>query len=149
MAVMDTRTMFCENQAVNAAAGTALIGSQIDLVNARDIGNGTPLWWNIVVDAAFTSGGAATVNVQLVSDAQVAIAVDGSATKHLETGVLGFAQFPANKQWGIALPIEGNVYERFLGVIITTAVATTTAGSITSFLSLAPYKWKAFTEAAS
>lgn len=147
--IMDRRTLFCDAEAAFGTAATRLEGSQIDLEDARDIGNGQPLYLVIVVDVAFASAAAATVNIILASDATAAIATDGSATVHLQTGVLDFDELTAGKTFVFALPPEGNVYERFLGILVVTGAQTTTAGSITAFLTPDPTGWKAYPEAAS
>jgi len=44
----------------------------------------------------------------------------------------------------IALPMEGAVYERYLGILCVTATTTTTAGAINAFLTKDVSKWKAY-----
>jgi hypothetical protein len=146
--IMDRRTLFCENEACQGTAATRLEGSQIDLEDARDIGNGQPLYLIITVDVAFV-GATATVNFKLASDATAAVATDGTATEHAQTGPIPIAQLVVGKTFVLPLPAEGNVYEQFLGLLVVTAVATTTAGSVTAFLSPDPAGWKAYPEAAS
>jgi len=59
--ILDKRTEFCDATALNTgAAGTYLIGDQIDLGVARDIGTGEQLYLVITVDTPPTSAGAAT-----------------------------------------------------------------------------------------
>src|SRR5207244_2827448 len=71
---------------VAAVAGTALIGNVVDLETARDIGNGEPLYLVITTDTEIITGGSAgTIVFKLASDAQAAIATDGSATVHYAT----------------------------------------------------------------
>src|SRR6185295_12851847 len=93
-----------------------------------------------------TGGSAGTIAFQLVSDAQAAIATDGSATVHIDTGTFVTDDAAANdaqmNAGGIifmgALPTEGHVYEEFLGILCITATTTTTAGKINAFLTLDP-----------
>ena len=81
--ILDERTEFADAVSVAAAAGTALIGDVIDLTVARNIGNGKPVYLVITVDTEIITGGVAgTLIFQLVSDAQAAIATDGTATVH-------------------------------------------------------------------
>lgn len=148
MAIIDKLTTFHEG-AISATAGTALVGDVIDLQFARDIGNGKPLYLNVIFTVAVASGGAATVNIILASDAQAAIATDGSATVHWQTGAASIANSAKGKTYSVALPLEGNAYERYLGILVTTATATTTAGSIIAFLAPTPIGWQAYPEAAS
>lgn len=146
--IMDERLEFADAVSVAAAAGTALIGDVVDLgAVPRDIGGGEPVWLVITTDTEIITGGVAgTVKFQLVSDAQAAIATDGTATVHIDTGTLVTDDAGANDNRlnaggiiaCIALPIQGNVYERYLGLLAVTATTTTTAGKINAFLTLDP-----------
>jgi hypothetical protein len=146
--IMDERTEFADAVSVAAAAGTALIGDVIDLGAVhRDIGAGQPVYLVITVDTEIiTAGAAGTLKFQLVSDAQAAIAVDGSATVHIDTGNFVTDDAAANSAQlnagGIIfmgpLPSEGQIYERFLGILAVTGTTTTTAGKINAFLTLDP-----------
>jgi len=144
--ILDERTEFADATSVAAGAGTALIGDVIDLGSVtRDIGSGQPVWLVITVDTEIITGGAAgTLKFQLASDAQAAIATDGTATVHYDTGTFVTDDAAANAVemnageiiCAIALPTQGKVYERFLGILAVTAVTTTTAGKINAFLTL-------------
>lgn len=146
--IMDELLEFADAVSVAAAAGTALIGDVIDLSSVhRDIGSGQPLFLVITTDTEIITGGSAgTVKFQLVSDAQAAIAVDGTATVHFDTGTFVTDDSAANdaqmNAGGIiacvALPMEGHVYERYLGILAVTATTTTTAGKINAFLTPNP-----------
>jgi hypothetical protein len=146
--IMDERTEFADAVSVAAVAGTALIGDVIDLGTvARDIGSGQQVFLVITVDTEIiTAGAAGTIKFQLASDAQAAIAVDGSATVHIDTGTFVTDDAAANDSQMNAgglifagpLPMEGHVYERFLGILCVTATTTTTAGKINAFLTLDP-----------
>jgi len=146
--IMDDRLEFADAVSVAAAAGTALIGDVIDLgATARDIGRGQPLFLVITCDTEIITGGAAgTVKFQLASDAQAAIATDGSATVHIDTGTFVTDDAAANDTqmnageiiYSGPLPVEGHVYERYLGILCVTATTTTTAGKINAFLTLDP-----------
>ena len=114
---------------------------------ARDMGNGQPLYLVVQVTTAVASGGSATANIQLASDAAAAIATDGSATVHWQTGVLAKTVLAAGKTFIVPLPWEDPDYERYLGIIVTTATATTTAGAVNAFLTSAPSAWKAMPDA--
>lgn len=149
--ILDERLEFCDAVALNTgAAGTYLLGDVIDLQLAAggDIGAGQPLYLVIGVDTTATSGGAATANFTLASDAQAAIATDGSATIHATTGPIPVAQLTAGRRYFvIPLPMEGNTYERYLGILQTTAVAAFTAGKINAFITLDPTGSKAYPDA--
>lgn len=96
MAIIDDRSEIADALALSTGStGRQLVGDVIDLragglaidpnaARAAGIGDGS--YFNVQVDTAFTSGGAATVSFELVSDAQSAIATDGSATVHAATG---------------------------------------------------------------
>lgn len=156
--ILDELTEFADATSVAAAAGTALIGDVIDLgTAARDVGNGEPVYLVITVDTEIITGGVAgTINFKLASDAQAAIATDGTATVHFQTRDFVTDDAAANdailNAGGvlacIALPTEGPVYERFLGILATIGTTTVTAGKINAFLTKNPGKWKAYPNAA-
>lgn len=155
--IMDERLEFADATSVAAVAGTALIGDVIDLgLPARDIGNGQPVYLIITTDTEIiTAGAAGTLGFALVSDAQAAIAVDGSATVHwastlfvTDDAAVNSAQLNAGGIIAcVALPLEGPVYERYLGILAITATTTTTAGKINAFLTLDPTGWRAYPDA--
>lgn len=156
--IMDERTEFADAASVAAAAGTALIGDVIDLgATARDMGSGQPLFLVITTDTEIITGGSAgTIAFQLASDAQAAIATDGSASVHIDTGTFVTDDSAANSAQlnagGVIfcgpLPLEGRVYERYLGILAVIATTTVTAGKINAFLTLDPSKWVATAEGA-
>ena len=47
----------------------------------------------------------------------------------------------------VKLPVEGVVYERYLGILATIGTTTVTAGKINAFLTMNPSKWKAYADA--
>jgi hypothetical protein len=142
--ILDERNEFADAVSVAAAAGTALIGDVIDLGSiARDIGAPEHLFFTITVDTEIITGGSAgTIEFLLVSDAQAAIATDGSATVHWRSGTFVTDDAAANATLmnagsilaQIALPLQGAVYERYLGVLCIIATTTVTAGAISAFL---------------
>jgi hypothetical protein len=141
--IMDERTEFADAVSVAAAAGTALIGDVMDLGSVhRDIGSGDDHYFAITIDTEIITGGSAgTVKFQLVSDAQAAIATDGTATVHYDSGTFATGAAASNALLAagktlvfVELPMEGKVYERYLGVLCITATTTTTAGKINAFL---------------
>lgn len=156
--IMDERLEFADAASVAAAAGTALIGDVIDLgAVARDMGSGQPLYLVITTDTEIITGGSAgTIAFQLASDAQAAIATDGSASVHIDTGTFVTDDSAANdaqmNAGGVIfcgpLPLQGRVYERYLGILAVIATTTVTAGKINAFLTLDPSKWVATAEGA-
>lgn len=147
--ILDERLEFADALALNTGgAATYLIGDVIDLEVARDIGLGEDMYFVATVDTAATSGGAATLVLKLASDAQAAIATDGTATDHIIAASKAVAALTA----GVVivaqrLPAEGPVYERFLGVLQVTGTAAFTAGKINAFLTKDYAKWKAYADA--
>lgn len=149
--ILDELLEFADATSVAASAGTALIGDVIDLQEARDIGNGEPVYLVIQCDTAIITGGAAgTVKFQLASDAQAAIATDGSATVHFDTGTFVTDGDDANDLDAgatiatVALPMEGKAYEQYLGILCTVGTTTVTEGAINAFLTKDVSKWKAY-----
>jgi hypothetical protein len=144
--ILDKRNEFCDAVALNTgAAGTYLLGDQIDLGTARDVGNGQPVYLVITVDTLPTSGGAATAQFALASDATAAIATNGTATVHLLTKAFAISEMAAGQVLAaIALPMEGVAYEQFLGILQTTGTAAFTGGKVNAFLTNDVAKWKAY-----
>lgn len=152
--IMDELLEFADGVSVAAAAGTALIGDVIDLgATPQDYGNGEPMYLVIIADAAIIAASAGTIKFQLASDAQAAIATNGTATVHIDTGtfvtnVLADTALTAGKVAFMgALPVgAAREYERYLGVLATIATATVTAGAIDAFLTKDPSKWVAYAD---
>ena len=154
--IMDELLEFADDVSVAAAAGTALIGDVIDLgAAARDIGSGEPLYLVIQTgsEEIITAGSAGTLEFQLASDSTANLAT--SATVHYSTGALVTDDAAVNDSKFnvggiiacIALPMQGAVYERYLGILAVTATTTTTAGKINAFLTKDVAKWKAYADA--
>lgn len=151
--ILDERLEFADAVSVAAAAGTHNIGDVIDLSVARDVGNGEPVYLVITVDTEIITGGSAgTIKFQLVSDGTDTIATDGSATIHYASRLFVTDDAGANDAAlsagavpvVVALPQEGQVYERYLAVQAVIATTTTTAGKINAFLTHDVANWKAY-----
>ena len=144
--IIDKRTEFCSATALNTGApGTYLIGNQIDLGTARDVGVGEELYLVITVDTQPTSGGAATAQFTLASDDTASIATNGTASVHFQTKAFTIAEMTAGAVLAaVALPTEGVAYERFLGILQTTGTAAFTGGKINAFLTPDVAKWKSY-----
>lgn len=141
--ILDERNEFADATALSTAAtGLALVGDVIDL-GTDGINDVEGMYLVIAVDTAVTSAGAATAEFQLVSDAQAAIAVDGSATVHAKTAAVPKATLVAGYTvCQIALP-KGQ-YERYLGILQNVGTAALTAGKINAFLTPTPVTQKSF-----
>lgn len=155
--IIDELLEFADAASVAAAAGTALIGDVIDKGAAlRDLGQGEPIYLVITVGTEIITGGSAgTIVFALASDAQAAIATDGSASIHWQSASLVTDDAAANSPLLnagavlaiVALPWEGVVYERYLGILCTIGTTTVTAGTINAFLTKEPGKWRAYADA--
>ena len=152
--ILDERTEFADATSVAGAAGTALIGDVIDLEVVRDVGQGQPAYLVLTCATSIITGGVAgTISFALASDAQAAIATNGSATVHFQTKAFVTDDDALNELDAgdtiavVALPIEGVAYERYLGILATIATTTVTAGAINAFLTMDPTGWKAYPDA--
>lgn len=145
--LIDKLNEFANGTALDTTgADTDLIGDVIDLgANTEDIGNGEPLYLVIRVATSVTSAGAAAVQFQLASDAQAAIATDGSATVHWQSGAIGKATLVAG--YTMIAPIPPGTYERYLGILTVTGTAALTAGAIDAFITKDYQKWTSYPDA--
>lgn len=146
--ILDERNEFADALAVNTGgAASYLIGDVVDLtVIGADIGQATKMYLVGQVDTTFTSGGSGTYAFSLCSDAQAAIAVDGSQTTHFSTAAIPVATLVAGYQiCAVQLPL--GTYERYLGIVQTTAVAAATAGKVNFFLTSDVAKIKHYADA--
>ncbi len=121
---------------VDSGTNTVLIGDVIDITDVRDIGQGQPVYLVIQITEA-VSGTSSTINFRLRSDGVAAIHATTS-TAHVETGAIAEAVLVVGFRIVLALPPEGNAYERYLGLQVITATALTTAGAINAFLTTEP-----------
>ena len=113
MAIIDERLEFCDATALSTSGtGLALVGDVVDnTTTSSDLGMGEPLYLIIQVTTAVTSGGSATVNFKLASDAQAAIAVDGTATVHNVTADIPKATLTAGHR--IVMPLSSGTVRAF------------------------------------
>lgn len=147
---MDSLNMFARATALGTGGtGRALVGDVINLVNARDIGQGKDVYLIIQIDTTvLAAGGASSVQFVLVSDAQAAIATDGTATEHFATASIAKATLVAGYQvCCVKLPLEPPAYEQYLGILQVVSTNAVTAGKINAFLTTDPNAWKANTSA--
>jgi len=128
--ILDTLNEFGSDVALSGAAGTLNIGSTIDLgATPRDIGVGKQaLICTILIKTAPTT--ADTCQFHIVSDA-IAVPDLSTRTVHFSTAAIAVADLPAQTiAMQVALPMEGEVYERYLGVQQTNAGAGSLAALV-------------------
>lgn len=141
--ILDKRNEFADATALSTAAtGLALVGDVIDL-GTDGINDVEDMYLVIQIDTAVTSAGAATVEFQLASDAQAAIAVDGSATVHAKSAAIPKATLVAGYT-AIQIELGKGQYERYLGILQNVGTAALTAGKINAFLTNVPVTAKSF-----
>lgn len=149
--ILDERTEFCDATALNTgAAGSYLVGDVIDLLPATTSPNTTvnemsDLYLMLTVDTLPTSGGAATAAFSLATDAQAAIAVDGTQSEHFRTKAFTIAQMAAGTVLA-CIKLPSGAYERYMGIVQTTAVAAFTGGKINAFLTNDPAVYRAYAD---
>ena len=160
--ILDSRNEFADAVALNTgAAGTYLIGSQIDLgalnmagVNGG-LGYGDQLYLVINVDTGINAGGAGTLQFQLASDDTAAIATNGTATVLANSPVLttsttsgnaGGALAAGKFLWVVEIPMLPES-ERYLGILQVTGTSAISAGKINAFLTADPGVVKHFPDA--
>lgn len=148
--ILDKRNEFCDAVALNTgAAGTYVIGDQIDIGTGRDLGGDMALYLVIAAAVGIAAGSAGTVTFQLVSADNAALTSNpvvhaqsaafvtgtGTGTGTLKAGTTLFA---------IALPLEADAYKRYVGIRQVTGTAAITAGSVDAFLTEDVARWKAY-----
>lgn len=145
--ILDERTEFADATALNTgAAGSYLVGDVIDLtVIGADIGQDTEIWCVIQVDTA-VAGTSSTVQFKLASDSVANLVADANATIHFATAAIPEATLIAGYQVA-AFRLPLGTYERYLGIIQTTAVAALSAGKINAFLTTDVSKIKHYADA--
>jgi len=132
--LLDARSEFCDATAVNTgAAAPYLIGSQIDTgtPTSKDLGVGNDMWLVVQVDTACASTGSGTMSFSLASDSSAAVHTTTS-TVHLTSPVFAAATLVAGYEYACKLP--AGTYERYLGILQTTAVAAFESGKVNAFL---------------
>lgn len=159
--LLDKNLQFASAVSVATAADRILVGDVVDLQGlgsgtggARDIGNGRPVYLVIQVTTEVITGGTAgTIAFELVSDAQEAIVPD-TATVHFRSTEFVTDDAAANAAQlavggvpvCIAIPMEGVVYERYLGIVADIETTEVTAGAISAFLTLDASKYKHYAQ---
>lgn len=144
--IIDSSLQFCNAVSVARAAGTALIGSQVDQTAAGTL-DATGLYFVLVVTTDIITGGSAgTVQFKLSSDTTAAVstttALDEIITPVFVTGTTAITA--GTLLYSGELPKDLGTYtpsRRFLGVLQVTGTTTITAGAVSAFLTLEAGKW--------
>lgn len=146
--ILDERNEFAGPASLSTAGtGRALVGDVIDTeLVTSDLGAGEVPYLVISVSTAATSGGAATVVFEFVSDAQAAIATNGTATQHYASPSFAVAALTAGTRVA-CVPLPSGSYERYLGILQNVSTAALTAGAINAFLTKDPNIWRAYADA--
>ena len=145
--ITDKLTTLCTAVALNTGgAGNYVLGDSIDIGTLRDIGQGTEMFLVVTVETTLTSGGSATLQIALTSDA-----VDpnnaSTATVHATSAVLAVADGSAGVNLlTVQIPWEGAAYERYLGIRQITAGAAFTGGKINAFFTPTPSSKRVYAE---
>ena len=135
--ILDKQNLWSDAQSIAAAAGTVVSTNAIDLGAAqtdtlgntlpRDPGRGGQVEMIATLTETVTSGGAATVQAQLVSSANADLS---SPTVLQSTAALALATLKAGYQFRLALP--AGINQRYIGMQYVIGTATTTAGKVTA-----------------
>ena len=153
---LDERLEFADATALDTSGtDTDLVGDVIDMGSAgRDIGQGQPVYFVVQITTAPTSGGSATLQFSVASDAVAAIATNGNQTIHFLSDAIAIATLTIGWTGVWALPMADTVqgedtagYERYLGFQTVTGTAALTAGNANAFLTLDAYGWNSYPDA--
>lgn len=150
--ILDAYNTFLTSTSVAAAAGTAPVGDVFDTSplntpwsalsgvtsvgsNAgRDFGAGESLWLYVLVTTTFASAGGATVDIQLAESNTLSTGNLSSGTTVISAtaGAAAYTTLTAKTAFRVAMP--RGVRKQYLQMQVITAAATTTAGSISAYL---------------
>lgn len=141
--VLDEYAEFCTAYTLPASVGVSFIGDSIDQAASAQLGGGA-LWLVLQVHTAITAGSAGTIAFSLASDDTGSIATDGTASVHLTTRkwTTGTTPIPAGTVL-TTVRIPPGQYERYAGLLLTTAGAALTAGKVRAFLTPDASQWAA------
>jgi len=113
-----------------AVTASAVSTDTIDLLTARDMGEGEALYVHFSVDAAATSAGATTVDFQVIGSAAAALT---SPVILGASGPIAKADLIIGKKIAVRInPQIGSLAYRYLGANYVVAVANLSAGAFTA-----------------
>lgn len=126
--ILDTQETFAAAQSVVGAAGDIVSTNVYDTGAAADSGAGEPFYIYAKLNAAVTSGGAATLQVVLQDSADNSTFADVQTL----TPALALASLTANKELCRArIPVG---IRRYLRLVWRIGAATTTAGTASGYI---------------
>ncbi len=141
---LDKQNMLSENQNLAVAVGTHYSENSIDLgvagtpanggVALHDLGRGNEKEIIAQVTEAFTSAGAATMEIQLITGTGVDAngKINAGQKVVARTGVLGKAEFTLGKKFYLDVP--PGIDQRYLGLAFVVGAFDMTAGKVTGGL---------------
>lgn len=140
--LLDKQNLFSDQQNLAVAAGSVLSTNTIDLrppttggahgPPPSDYGMGNTPHVMAQITEAFASGGAATLQVQLITADDAALT--SNVTIHNQTRVYALAELTLGKRFPIS--INAGITQRYMGMRYVIGTATTTAGKVTAGFSL-------------
>ena len=142
--ILDKRTEFADKVTLPTAAARANVGDVLDVKQARDPGQGQPLYFVLFVSTAVTSAGSANVRFDVTAGA-VETPVTDESNVLLSTPAIDKAKLVAGFFFMAPLPMsnEGGLPDgRYLGLQSLNS-AVLTAGAISAGLTLDPHGWRA------
>lgn len=151
--ILDERNEFADATALNTgAAGTYVIGDQIDLQAVRDLGGDQALYLVILASVGIAAAGAGTVQFKLTSADNAALTTNpvdhytsAAFVTSTTSGNAGAALAAGKKLVAVQLPQEGDTpYKRYLGIRQVTGAQAITAGAVDAFLTMDVANWKAY-----
>lgn len=167
--ILDEYNELCDESAVQLATSTAVIGDVIPLYNTTNYpGDGEPLYLVVTIAetiaTAITGGTAAAGTAQffLVSDSLSTLGGGtlASCTEHARSAVITtddydtvFASstlYPPNSPGAVVMCVplpSTKPYEKYLGLLCTTATTAPAQGKINAFLTRDPQRWRAYANA--
>lgn len=125
--ILDKLNLFCDAQEETTVA-THASTNDVDLVVAGDAEK--ELYFVVKVNTAFTSGGAATLQVKLITDSDVAF---GSAVDVFDSGAIALATLVQGYNI-VTMRLPKNIIERYMRVQLIIGTAVMTAGAIDAYL---------------
>lgn len=150
--ILDDRLEFADALALNTgAAGTYNLGDVVDLKGPTTAPNstvdleGSDMYLIVRVATAATSGGAATLQVRLVSDTSATPSTSAPAGVHFASAVFALASLVAGATVAAVRLPSGN-YSRYLGIQQITGTAAFTGGALDAFLTSDPALYRAYAD---